>query len=68
MNLLNTTNVKELNIQVTNIQGQVVYAKNQFNNINHVNEQIDLSNNAKGIYFVVITSDKGIVSRKIIVQ
>ena len=65
---VNTTNVKELNIQVLNAQGQVVYTKNNFKNIANVNEQIDLSNNAKGIYFINVTSDKGVKTHKVIVQ
>ncbi|PCJ00860.1 MAG: hypothetical protein COB15_01950 [Flavobacteriales bacterium] len=65
---VNTTNIKELNIQVMNAQGQVVYTKNNFKNIANVNEQIDLSNNAKGIYFINVTSDKGVKTHKVIVQ
>jgi hypothetical protein len=65
---VNTTNVAELNIQVMNVQGQTVYAKNNFENIADVSEQIDLSNNAKGIYFINVTSDKGIKTHKVIVQ
>lgn len=65
---VNTTDVNELDIKVMNVQGQVVYAKNNFTNIANINEQIDLSSNAKGIYFVNVTSDKGVVTHKIIVQ
>jgi len=50
------------------MQGQVVFAKNNFENINTINEQIDLSNNANGIYFVTVTSDKGVVTHKVVVQ
>ncbi|MGB0881541.1 MAG: T9SS type A sorting domain-containing protein, partial [Vicingaceae bacterium] len=65
---VNTTDVKELNIKVINAQGQAVYAKNNFDNINNVNEQIDLSNNAKGIYFINVTTDKGVKTHKVVVQ
>ena len=65
---VNTTDVKELNITVMNVQGQTVFAKNNFDNITTVNEQIDLSNNAKGIYFINVTSDKGVKTHKVIVQ
>jgi hypothetical protein len=65
---VNTTNVKELNIQVMNAQGQTVYSKNNFDNITNVNEEIDLSNNAKGFYFINITSDKGVKTHKVTVQ
>jgi subtilisin-like proprotein convertase family protein len=65
---VNTTDVNELSIRVVNIQGQEVYNRNNFKNLNTVNEQIDLSNNANGIYFVIVTTDKGIVTHKMIVQ
>jgi hypothetical protein len=65
---VNTTDVKELTIKVMNLQGQTVYSKNNFDNITNVNEQIDLSNNAKGIYFINVTSDKGVKTHKVIVQ
>jgi subtilisin-like proprotein convertase family protein len=65
---VNTTDVNELDIKVMNIQGQVVFVKNNFDNVSTINEQIDLSDNANGIYFITVTSDKGIVTSKIIVQ
>ena len=65
---VNTTDVNELSIKVVNLQGQEVYNRNNFDNLNTVNEQIDLSNNANGIYFVIVTTDKGIVTHKMIVQ
>jgi Secretion system C-terminal sorting domain/GEVED domain/MAM domain, meprin/A5/mu/Fibronectin type III domain/CUB domain len=65
---VNTIDVNELEIKVMNIHGQVVFIKNNFDNISNVNEQIDLSSNANGIYFVTVTSDKGIATHKVIVQ
>ena len=65
---VNTADVNEMSIRVVNLQGQEVYNRNNFENLNTVNEQIDLSNNANGIYFVIVTTDKGIVTHKMIVQ
>jgi len=65
---VNTNDVNELAIKVVNIQGQEVYNKMNFDNINQVNEKIDLRDNANGIYFVIVTTDKGIVTHKMIVQ
>ena len=65
---VNATDVKELNVTVMNLQGQTVYSKNNFDNLNNVNEQIDLSNNAKGVYFINVTSDKGVKTHKVVVQ
>lgn len=65
---VNSSDVNQLAIRVVNIQGQEVYAKNNFNNINTINEQIDLTENADGIYFVIVTTDKGIVTHKMIIH
>ena len=65
---VNTADVNELSIKVVNLQGQEVYNRNNFDNLSTVNEQIDLSNNANGVYFVIVTTDKGIVTHKMIVQ
>jgi MAM domain, meprin/A5/mu/Secretion system C-terminal sorting domain/Fibronectin type III domain len=65
---VNTEDTKQLEIKIVTLQGQVVFTKNNFDNISNVSEQINLSNNANGIYFIVITSDKGIITHKIVVQ
>ncbi len=65
---INTSNVKELNVTLMNLQGQTVYSKNNFVNIENVHEQIDLSSNAKGVYFINITSDKGVKTHKVILE
>ena len=65
---INSQEISQLDVRVVNIQGQIIFSKNNFDNINTVNEPIDLSNNAKGIYFVVITTDKGIKTDKLIIQ
>ena len=36
--------------------------------IGEYTKQIDLGNNAKGIYFLEITTDKNLVNRKIVIQ
>ena len=61
-----TLNIKAKNVvvEIMNTQGQVVLTKNNVN----TNEQIDLSNNAKGIYFVTVTSNEAVTTQKVIVQ
>ena len=61
-----TLNIKAENVvvEIMNTQGQVVLTKNNVN----TNEQIDLSNNAKGIYFVTVTSNETVTTQKVIVQ
>ncbi|MGB0881952.1 MAG: T9SS type A sorting domain-containing protein [Vicingaceae bacterium] len=47
-----------------NTQGQVILSKNVLSK----KESIDLSNNAKGIYFVTVTSENGVSTHKVTVQ
>lgn len=54
----------DANVKVINTQGQVILTKKILNK----KEQFDLSNNAKGIYFVTVTSNEGVTTQKVIVQ
>jgi len=51
-------------IEVSNLQGKVVYK----NTLNSTSQAIDLSENAKGVYFVSITTYKGVEVQKIVIQ
>lgn len=51
-------------IEILNVQGKVIYK----NTMNGSNQNIDLTNNAKGIYFVNITTAKGVEIQKIVIQ
>ena len=57
-------NASDATVNVMNTQGQVILTKNILNN----NAKIDLSNNAKGIYFVTVTSENGVSTHKVSVQ
>jgi len=63
--IIKGADVKPFSISIINMQGQTVYSKN---NIEHFSENIDISKNAKGIYFVVVSSDKGVTSQKVTVK
>lgn len=65
---VNTNEINELGIKIINTQGQVVFTKNNFENITTIQEQIELGNNANGVYILMITSNKGIATHRIIVQ
>ncbi len=54
------------NVKVINVLGEVVISN--WSLINNKNITIDLSREAKGIYFLEIQTDKRIINRKIIVQ
>ena len=64
---LNNKNTTDLRISVTNVQGQEVFVKNNFDNVNVINEQINIGD-VKGIYFVNIITNKEVITKKIIVQ
>lgn len=64
---LSLKNTTDLQIRVTNIQGQEVFVKNNFNNLKEINEQINIGN-VKGVYFVNIITNNEIITKKIIVQ
>ena len=64
---LTTQNTTDLQIRITNIQGQEVFVKNNFDNINVINEEINIGN-VKGVYFVNIITNNEVITKKIIVQ
>ena len=64
---LTTTNTTDLQIRITNVQGQEVFIKNNFDNINSINENINIGN-VKGVYFVNIITNNEVITKKIIVQ
>ena len=62
--VINNTSNEKLSIKITDVIGKVVYKK-QFEKTERIFEQIDLSNLAKGIYFI---SAKGGKVYKIVTQ
>lgn len=64
---LTTQNTTDLRISITNIHGQEVFVKNNFDNINVINEEINIGN-VKGVYFVNIITNNEVVTKKVIVQ
>ncbi|MCB0400824.1 MAG: T9SS type A sorting domain-containing protein [Flavobacteriales bacterium] len=60
--------VKQLSIQVVNLQGQVVFEQSAFDSLSAIHETIDLSNQAPGIYFVVVTTDRSTSSHKLVIR
>lgn len=60
--------VKKTNLQVLNPMGQVVYSYEPGNISGEFKHDIDLSRMAAGVYIVQITTDDGIISRRVTVQ
>jgi hypothetical protein len=57
------TDLKNCNYELVDVKGKVITSDN-FN----YSTEIDLSKNAKGIYFLEITTNNGVVSKKLILQ
>ena len=55
----------DLSIRIINVNGQVIYIKNV---LTKPIEEIDLSNYAKGIYFIQVRSDKYFKTEKLIIE
>jgi hypothetical protein len=55
------TNEAIENINITDVNGKLVHHQTN-------NSPIDLSANSKGIYFVNITTEKGVINKKIVLN
>lgn len=62
-----TENTTDLRISITNVQGQELFVKNNFDNVNVINETINIGN-VKGVYFVNIITNNEVITKKLIVQ
>ena len=58
-------NAEDLIVRVTNISGQTVLTK-RFDAAKAINQNLDLSQHANGIYIVSLTTAKGTLTRKIV--
>ena len=64
---LNSFINSEIEISVYDILGREI-SQNSFNTISNFNEEIDISNASPGIYLMSISSERGKVTRRIIVN
>lgn len=55
-------------VRVLTPQGQVIYENNLGNFSGTFSDRIDIANNAKGIYFLIINQDQRRITRKIVLQ
>jgi hypothetical protein len=60
--------VQNLKVRILNIIGEELVSENLEQFIGEYTKQIDLNNNAKGIYFLEIEMDDGIINKKLILQ
>ena len=60
--------VQDLEVRVINVVGEVVYTEALEQFVGEYTKQIDLTDNSKGVYFLEITTDSGVVNKKLIIQ
>ena len=61
-------NTDDINVEMTNIQGQLVYSSQFMNVSGYATETVDVSSLKKGMYIVKFTTDDNIVAKRIIIQ
>ena len=59
--------VQDLEVRVINVVGEVVYTENLEQFVGQYTKAIDLATYTKGIYFLEITTNDGVVNKKLIV-
>ena len=60
--------VQDLRLRVLNVIGEELINENLEQFIGEYTKQINLSDNAKGVYFLEITTNNGIINKKLILQ
>jgi hypothetical protein len=59
---------QDLEVRVLNVVGEVVYTENLQQFVGEYTKAIDLATYTKGIYFLEITTNNGVVNKKLILQ
>jgi hypothetical protein len=60
--------VQNLEVRVLNIVGEVIYTENLQQFVGEYTKAIDLATYTKGVYFLEITTNNGVVNKKLILQ
>jgi hypothetical protein len=60
--------VQDLEVRVINVVGEVIYTEGLQQFFGEYTKQVNLNKNAKGIYFLEITTNNGVVNKKLILQ
>ena len=60
--------VQDLEVRVINVVGEVVYTENLQQFVGEYTKSIDLESYTKGVYFLEITTNNGVVNKKLILQ
>ena len=60
--------VQNLEVRIINVIGEVVYTENLIEFVGEYTKQVDLATYTKGVYFLEITTDNGVINKKLILQ
>jgi hypothetical protein len=60
--------VQNLDVRIINVIGEVVYTENLQQFVGEYTKQVDLATYTKGVYFLEITTDNGVINKKLILQ
>ena len=60
--------VQNLDVRVLNVIGEVVYTEDLEQFVGEYTKAIDLATYTKGIYFLEITTNNGVINKKLILQ
>ena len=64
----NVDKLQDLNIKIINVLGEIVYTEDKQQFIGEYTKQISLDNYGKGVYFLEIETDNGVVNKKLILN
>jgi len=64
----NSLSRQDLTFRIINVVGAVVYTENLNEFVGQYTKQVDLSTYKKGVYFLEITTDNGVINKKLILQ
>ena len=60
--------IQDLRVRILNVIGEELLAEDLQQFIGEYTKQINLKNNAKGIYFLEIETNDGVINKKLILQ
>jgi hypothetical protein len=60
--------IQDLKVRILNIVGEELVNEELQQFVGEYTKQMDLSNNAKGIYFLEIETNNGVINKKLILQ
>jgi len=60
--------IQDLDVRIINIVGEVVYTESLQQFIGEYTKSIDLATYTKGVYFLEITTNNGVINKKLILQ